>query len=270
MRALAACCAALLALAARPASAFTNVAVGQPIRDRELALAAAGRAPLLGEARASVFVVFRSDAESSLDALRELASVERELEGKGVRFVAVVPGGDDLENARALLVRSGARMPLLVDGGDALHGELGVRLHPVVGVVDAKKRLSAYEHYRKVGFSRIVRGRIGVALGELAAADMERILSPPEAKITDDLSRAKRQVALGSKELARGDAAKAETSARKAIAHAPGWAPGHALLGRALAAAGRCAEAVAAFTEALRISPADADAREGLRACAGR
>ncbi|HEY6099333.1 MAG TPA: hypothetical protein VIW03_07875 [Anaeromyxobacter sp.] len=269
MRALAACAVALVTLAPRSAVAFTNVAVGQPIRDRDLA-AATANVPLLGAGRASVFVMFRSDAESSYDALRELSLVERELDGKGVSFVAVVPGSDDLEKAKALLLRSGARMPLLVDAGDALHAELGVRMHPVIGVVDARKRLSAYEHYRKLGFRQIVRGRIAVAIGEMTPAEMEQVLSPPDARIADELSRARRQVALGGKELARGDATKAEASARKAVDHAPAWAPGHALLGKALAARGRCKEATAAFEEALRLAPADAEAKEGLRACAGR
>lgn len=270
MRTLVAAAVAAAVLAPGRGAAFRNVAVGEPVRDRELPLASAGKAPLLGDGRASVFVLFRSDADNSEDALRELSFLERELAARPVRFVAVVPGADDLEKARALLARSGARMPLLVDTGEALHAELGVRMHPVVGVVDARKRLAAYEHYLKVGFRQVVRGRIAVALGEMTPAQMERVLSPQEARMGDDTSRARRQVALGGKELARGRAAQAEVSARKALAHAAGWVPAHVLLGKALAAQQRCPEARAAFEEALRLAPADADAKEGLRACAGK
>ncbi|HET7825005.1 MAG TPA: tetratricopeptide repeat protein [Anaeromyxobacter sp.] len=269
MRALLAGVLALSALAPRPDRAFSNVAVGDPVRDRELAAAAGGKAPLLGDARASVFVFFRTDSENSAGALDELSFVERDLAAKGARFVAVVSDSDDVERAKAMMRHAGLKMPLLVDARDALYGELGVRLHPVVGVV-AKGRLAAYEHYRKVGFRRIVRGRIEVALGEAREADLEKVLSPSPSRTGDALSPARRWVALGRKELARGDAARAEASARKGVGLAPGHAPAHVLLGKALAVQGRCAEARAAFEAALRLAPTDQEASEGLRDCAGR
>jgi tetratricopeptide (TPR) repeat protein len=270
MPALLASILALCALAPERAGAFANLAVGDPLRDRDLAAAAGGKAPLLGDARASVFVIFRTQSENSLAALRELSFVERDYAGRGVRFVAVVSDADDLEQARAMLRSSGAKMPLLVDRADALYGELGVRMHPVVGVVDARRRLAAYEHFRKVGFRRIVRGRIQVALGEASASEMEKVLAPAESRTGDALAPARRQVALGRMELARGNAKKAEESARRGLALAPAHAPAHLLLGKALATQGRCPEARLAFQEALRIAPADPEASEGLRGCAGK
>lgn len=270
MRALLCTVVALSAAAPRPDRAFANIAVGDAVRDRELPAAAGGKAPLLGDARASVFVFFRTGSENSAAALDELSFVERDLAAKGVRFVAVVSDADDLPRAQAMMRHAGLKMPLLVDAKDALYGELGVRLHPVVGVVDAKKRLAAYEHYRKVGFRRIVRTRIEVALGEKGAADVEKVLAPAPSATGDALSPARRWVALGRKELARGDAVRAEASARKGLGLAPSHAPAHVLLGRALALQGRCPEARAAFEAALRLAPADAEASEGLRGCAGR
>jgi tetratricopeptide (TPR) repeat protein len=270
VRVLALCLSALCAVAPAEPRAFANVAVGDPIRERDLAAAAGGQIPLLGDARASVFVFFRTESENSLDALRELSFVERDLAPKGVRFVAIVSDADDVAEARAVLQRSGAKMPLLVDVADALYGELGVRMHPVVGVVDARRRLSAYEHYRKVGFRSIVRARIQVALGELTAAEMEKVLSPPASRTGDALAPARREVALARMELARGHAGKAEEAARKAVGLAPAYAPAHAILGKTLAAQGRCPEARRAFEEALRIAPDDATASEGLRGCAGK
>jgi len=270
LRAFAACALALSALAPEGGAAFANFAVGDALRDRDLAAASGGKAPLLGNARASVFVIFRTDSEHSYAALRELSFIERDLAPKGARFVAVVSDADDLDAAKGMLVRAGLRMPLLVDVGDALYGELGVRMHPVVGVADGKRRLAAYEHYRKVGFRRILTGRIKVVLGELSAAEMNRLLEPPDSRTGDALSPARRQVALGRMELARGDAAKAEASARKGVALAPDYAPAHALLGKALSRQGRCADARAAFEKALQLAPGDAAATEGLRACDGK
>jgi len=45
--------------------------------------------------------------------------------------------------------------------------------------------------------------------------------------------------------------------------------PAHVLLGDVLAAQGRCADAAKAYTEALRLDPANAAAREGVKRCKG-
>lgn len=55
-----------------------------------------------------------------------------------------------------------------------------------------------------------------------------------------------------------GDAAAASDLARQALERAPGYAPAHALLGRAAAAAGRPEEARAALERALALEPDDA------------
>ena len=269
MRALVACAAVLSALAPARSATQPTVGIGDPLRDRVLAGAAGGEAPLLGRARVSVFVLLRSDSAHSYAALRDLTFLERDLAPKGVRFVAVASGADDLEAARGMLRRAGVRMPLLVDAKDALVGELGVRSHPVVGVADGAGRLAAFERYRAVGFRQIVAGRIRLALGELSSADMDRILAPAAAHTGDALAPARRRVSLGTRQLAHGDAAGAEASARKAITLSPAWAPAHVLLGRALAAAGRCGESRAAFAEARRLAPGDA-AADAPGACAAR
>ncbi len=270
MRNLVACALAFAALAPARIAAEPNAAVGEPLRDRTLADVAGGEAPLLGSARASVFVLLRTESAHSYAALRELSFLERELAARGVRFVAVVSGADDLVAARAMRARAGVRMPLLVDAGDALAGELHVRSHPVVGVADGRGRLAAFERYRQVGFRQIVRGRILLALGELTAAEMDRLLAPAAARTRDELAPARRRVSLGGKQLAHGDAAGAEANARRAIVLAPAWAPAHVLLGRALAAAGRCRESRAAFAEALELAPGDAAARDAPGACVGK
>lgn len=270
MRALVACALAFSAAATARAGSAAAVAIGDLLPDRTLADAAGGQARLLGGARASVLVLLRTESAHSYAALRELSFIERDYEGKGVRFAAVISGADDVDAARAMLKRAGVRMPLLVDAGDALAGELRVRSHPAVGVTDGKGRLAAFENFRQVGFRQIVRGRLRLALGEMTAAEMDRLLAPSAARTGDELAPARRRVALGGRQLAHGDAAGAQASARRAIALAPAWAPAHVLLGRALAAEGRCRESRAAFAEALRLAPGDAAAREGPLGCAGK
>jgi len=50
----------------------------------------------------------------------------------------------------------------------------------------------------------------------------------------------------------------------------PTLAAAHSLLGRALAAQGKCAEAVKSFDEGLRLEPRNAAAAEGKKSCSGK
>jgi Flp pilus assembly protein TadD len=81
---------------------------------------------------------------------------------------------------------------------------------------------------------------------------------------------ARRHIKLGEKLLAAGHFAQAEQNARIAVAQLPDDAPAQALLGRALAAQGKCAEAAPALEKALKLEPKNALAVEGRRSCAGK
>jgi tetratricopeptide (TPR) repeat protein len=259
--------AAALGFAPRPAAAFRDVALGAPLRDRDMPTLDGGRAPLLGSARASVFVFFRPAQDHSLETLRQLARLEREFAGKPVRFVAIASERHGADSVRAMVREAGIGMPVLVDVGDALYGELGVSLHPVVGVADASHRLAAYEHFRKINQLDVLRGRIQLLLGEIGEAEMQRLVAPERATSGDAHAVAVRRLHLGRALLERGHAAQAEESARKSLEADPALAAAHALLGDALAAQQRCDEARAAFGEALRLDPRAAGAREGLARC---
>jgi len=89
----------------------------------------------------------------------------------------------------------------------------------------------------------------GGASAEVVVADEPASLSPEQ--------RAARRAAMAEFALAQGDAAGAEKVAREGIAEAPGSAEAHAILGDALAAAGKADEALRAYNEALALVPPD-------------
>jgi len=261
--------AALLAVAcalstlgrASPAEAIDHPRPGDPLPVERLPAAAGGARPYLEAGRVSVFVFFRPGQDHSGDALQRLAAIEQEFAGR-VSFVAVVSGSAPVAAAAAAAAAAGIRMPVLVDEGDRLYGRLEVRLHPLVGVADAQGRLVAWEPFRKVNYSEVIRARIRYALGEISEAEVARAIDPPRATMPGDDPRkvARRDVKLGRMLLERGQPAKALDSARKALERDPGSAPAHALAGRALAATGDCAAARAELEEALRLDPKDEDA----------
>lgn len=259
----------LLAYAARPfpGRAFANVAVGERVADAELPTLDGGRHRLLAPgARVNVVVFFRPEQDHSAETLRDLAAIERELAGRPVHFVAVVSGGWPAADVSAFVAKTGARMPVLVDAGDALYGRMGVRLHPSIGVLDGAGLLLAYEPFRKINHGERIRARIRRALGELTDADVAAVENPARGETRTEAGVARRHVQYARSLLRLGKPAAALAEAEKALAAGPG-ADAYAVRGQSLAALGRCPEALRAFDAALKLDPASAVALEGRKAC---
>jgi tetratricopeptide (TPR) repeat protein len=254
-------------LSPAPARAFSNVAIGDRIANPTLPAIDGPPAALQSEkARVNLFIFFRPEQDHSLDALRDLAALQKEFAQKPVRMVGVVSDGWPAEQVRALVKEAGFSGPILIDAEDALYGELGVRLHPVVGLTDKGLKLVAYEHFRQINFGEIVRGRIRVMLGEASAADMARVLEPEKATTGTPEAEARRRYNLARKLWQRQNAEKALESLEKSLAVRV-TAPALALKGEILAAAGKCAEARPLFEQALKIDPADPVALKGRTTC---
>jgi tetratricopeptide (TPR) repeat protein len=245
----------VLSVSAAPpsAEAFRDVAIGAQLRNRELPSLDGRATPLLGRARANVFVFVRSGQAHSAAALAQLAKLEDELRGKSVRLVAIVSGDDPADEVRAMVREAGVKMPVLVDAGDAFYGEVGVSLHPSLGIADERHRLVAYQPFRKLNFLDAVRGRVRLALGEIGEAELASILDPPAAPTK--VNRATARLNLARKLLEAGAIAAAIESARKAVALDPALAEAHALLAEALARGGECGEAEREAGEARRLEP---------------
>jgi hypothetical protein len=263
----------LLSTAAGPggATAFANVAVGDRLDPVDLPTLDGRTEPLLSpKARANVFIFFRPRHEHSTETLKAMAACETEFLGKPVHWVAVVSSASDPGEVRQAVAESGIRMPVLVDQGDRLYGKLGVRLHPVIGVADGQLRLLAYEPFLKVNYCDRIRARIQFALGEISADDVRRVEAPEKATMPGDIDGAalKRRLHLGEMLLRAKQYEKAAAEAAAILAKDPRYAPGHVLLGDALAGQGRCAEATRAFDEALAILPGNAAALRGKESCA--
>lgn len=245
---------ALLAPTASPA--FREAAIGDVVKNRRMPTLDGRTELLLGPAKASVFVFFRTGQDHSAEALAQLARLEAELAGKPVRFVGVVSASEAREDVRAVVKASGVRMPVLLDEGDALCGELGVSLHPSVGIADERGRLVAYQPFRKLNLLDLLRGRIQLALGEISEAQLAAIVDPPPAPVA--VNRAHARVNLARKLLAAGAVAAAVDSARAGVALDPRLAEAHAVLAEALARAGHCDEAEREGAEARRLGATSA------------
>ncbi len=240
----------LLAPTASPA--FREMAVGDVVKNRRMPAVDGKPELLLGTAQANVFVFFRTGQDHSASALAHVAKLEAELAGKPVRFVGVVSGSEPLDEVRTMVRAAGVRMPVLIDEKDALYGELGVVLHPSVGIADAKHRIVGYQPFRKVNLLDLLRGRIQLALGEITETQFAAIVDPPAAPVA--VNRAHARANLARKLLAMGSVAAAIDSARAAVKLDPAYADAHAVLAEALARDGQCPEAEREAAEARRLS----------------
>jgi tetratricopeptide (TPR) repeat protein len=245
------------------AGADRRVQVGDPVQDVELRTVDGGAGHLLQRgAAASVFVFFRLEHERSADTLRELAQCEKEFARRPVHWVGVVSDAWPPAAVRALVAETGVRMPVLVDAGDALYGKLGIRLHPVVGIVDAAGRLAAFEPFREINYCDRIRVRIRLLLGEATPADVAQVDAPAATPLPhSDVGLSRRHVAFARKLHELGQDERALAEVQKALGLAPS-AAAWALRGQILAERRSCREATQAFDAALRIEPGNAAALE--------
>ncbi len=242
-----------------------RVQIGDAVQDVQLDLLGGGRDHLLARGmKANVFVFFRPEQERSVDTLKELAGCEKEFAGKPVRFVGVVSDSWPADEVRAVVAETAVRMVVLVDRGDALYGALGIRLHPVIGIVDQKGKLFAFEPFRQINYCERVRVRIRYLLGEVPESEIAKVDEPPRSVLRTEDGVAKRHVNFGRKLLEIGDPDGALPEAQKALAISPS-AAAYALLGEVLATKGKCPDAARAFDAALKIEPANAVASDGKK-----
>ncbi len=244
-----------------------RVQIGDPVQDVALDAIGGGRDRLLAKGvKANVFVFFRPEQERSVDTLKDLATCEKEFAGKPVRFVGVVSDAWPADEVKAVVRDAGVKMPVLVDRADALYGALGIRLHPVIGIVDARGKLFAFEPFRQINYCDRVRVRIRYLLGEVAESEIAKVDEPAPSTMRTEDGVAKRHLNFARKLLAIGQQDDALQEAQKALAIAPS-AAAYALQGEILAAKGRCPDAARAFDAALKIEPANAVATDGKKRC---
>ena len=241
------------------AADFREAPIGAEIRDRDLRTLDGGKAPLLGRAQVSVFVFFRPNHDHSAQALSQLAALEKEFARKPVRFVAVTSDSYEAADVRAAVAEAGIRMPVLIDAGDALYGELGVKLHPVVGIADGRHRLVNYQHFQRINLLDVLRGKVQLALGEIDEAQLARIQNPEASGEGGEHGHARSRTNLARLMLQRGNVDLAIENARQAIAEDPTYARAHAVLGQALAASGKCEEADRELATAAKLDPQEAN-----------
>jgi len=186
------------------ALAFPAAPAGAALPDRSLPALSGGRQALLAEGKATVFVFFRPGQERSEATLRGLTTLQREFRRQPVRFVAVASPGFGRRAVEKALQAAQASLPVLLDEGDALYGELGVTHYPAVGIASADRRLSGYQPWMSVHHLDSIRARIRYALGEIDEVALTAALDPDPSGGSGGRAEAKARLDFAKLLLASG------------------------------------------------------------------
>lgn len=261
----------LVSALAAGAGAFAYVEIGGKLPNPQLAQLSGGQRPFLSTGKTTLFVFFDPAQEHSRELLRELGELQAERRAENrdgaVEWVGLISDRLGADAAREAAAQSGIRLETLVDAGDKLYGELGVRLYPSVGIADGTQTLLAYLPFEKVNYQATIRAWLQRCLGEISEAQLQEVLHPAAVKIDGDLAQAERNAKLAGMLLDAGKPEAALEAAKRALAAAPDLAAAHAVVGAVAAAKGDCATARPSLQRALALDAGNARANEALARC---
>lgn len=243
---------------------------GTPVVTASVPGLAGGTEELLpAGARAAVIVFLRPGQERSADALAAIAECQERLAGKPVRWLAVVPPDADPAQLTLALGASKARLAVGRDVDERLYGELLLRMHPVVAILEKGRRVSSVVAYQTVGWAEVLTVRVRRALGEATDADVAAALAPARSALPGDgdaMVVAQRNVNFARKLFDQKKYAQARAQVRRALELAPS-ADAWALQGDLDRVEQRCPDARRAYDAALRLDPRQPEALAGRAAC---
>jgi tetratricopeptide (TPR) repeat protein len=245
--------------------AFSNVTEGDVIGNMTLPTLYGDAAPLMADDVFNVFIFLKPVQQHSLDFIEDLAALEEEFKDKPVHWAAIVPDRFALEVSQAAIPDSALSMPILLDPGDKLYGELGVVLHPSIAITDADHVMLKYLHFHKVNFRNIIRAYLQHYLGEIDAQQLATALNPPAAVLGGDRAKASRSLKLAEKLFTAGKLEPAFKMATKSVDTDSTFADAHALKGEIQLAQGDRENARISFEMAITLDPVNEKALNGLK-----
>ena len=262
---LPACIAAAGMLCGLSALAFANVPVGAQIENVPMPTLAGGEQTLLNETNVSVFIFINPELAHSNQALAEISRCAKAMTNEAVHWCAVVSDRVPRATVEAEVRAIDLTMPVLIDQGDALFGQLGVIMRPSVGITDTNRTLVAYEHFTQVNYVTVIQGQVRHALKEISNDELTQVLHPPAGNIDEADSVAHRYFRLAGRQFAATNYDQALANLQKSLNQKP-TAAAWALRGEILTAHGKTNEAAAAFATALKLDPNQPTAQAGRKA----
>jgi tetratricopeptide (TPR) repeat protein len=215
--------------------------------------------------KATVLCFLEVSQGRSVDALKDLVRMQSRPEAKDVAFVGIIPGNDNLAEAKRLVAEFKVGFPVLVDEGQKLYGEYGLYILPSTAIVGKDGKLVFEQAGHMRDYDAAVGGRLKVLAGLMKEDDYRKSMTPIEsAPRSREEGEADKEVALGNTLLKRGMVDKAGEKFAMAVRFDPKHVKARIALGETLLASKQLDNALLQFEEAGRLAPGNKDAQLGV------
>jgi tetratricopeptide (TPR) repeat protein len=219
--------------------------------------------PSSGKVTILSFVKLSQDR--SIDQLKDLVLLQKELSGKGIDILVVASYGDTAAEAKKAIADLGIAFPIVHDKDQKAYGDYGLFILPATGLI-GKDGKFAFEHgSHGRDFRDVVGGKAKVLAGLMTEDDYKKLVTPVEsAKKSKEEGEAERMISLGRTLLKRGMPDKAAERFGKAVELDPKNVVARIAYGESLVASKKYDEALVQFTKAKEIAPNSKDAGLGI------
>lgn len=218
-----------------------------------------------GSGKVTVLSFVKLSQDRSVEQLRDLVALHKELSGKGIDILVVASYTDTAAEAKKLVADLGVAFPIVHDKDQKAYGDYGLFILPATGVIgkDGKFAFEQSSHGRD--YKEVVGGKAKVLAGLMTEDDYKKLVTPVEsAKKSKEEGEADRMITLGRTLLKRGMPDKAAERFGKAVELDPKNVVARVAYGESLVASKKYDEALVQFTKAKEIAPSSKEAALGI------
>ncbi len=193
---------------------------------------------LLDEANITVLVFFRPDQNYSRLVLSQLEDCRAGLSQLPVRLLGVVSDHYSQSAIKKALNSSESELEVIIDRGSRLAAKIGVKVHPLLAIVDRNHTLTKKQTISKANMCVPLTKRVQFALGGMSVEALEQTLVSPKLEIDEQSALVARYIGLATLLLKGKNYKKAQEAIGLALKHDPSSGAAQAILRVVLTAQG--------------------------------
>ncbi len=168
------------------------------IKNRRVESIGNEKTALLDDVNITVLVFFRPDQKYSKLVLSQLKDCQMILSRLPVRLLGVVSDKYSPASIKNALTLAEIEMEVIVDRGSKLATEIGVKVHPLLAIVDRNHTLSEKQIISKVNMCSPLTKKVRYALGGMSVEALDPALEPRKKEFDEQAARVARYVGLAT------------------------------------------------------------------------
>jgi len=214
--------------------------------------------------RPVVLLFWRANQTFSLDALKDLEQIRKELSQKGIDVFAIAEGETPAAAAGEATKGLSLSYPVYLDVQRKVEEAYGVIVFPSTGIVGPDARLKFYLPSRNSNYREIILGRLKVELGLLGEKEFEQQMKKIGEELGGEGVRADEHLKVGLRLAREGKSKEALPELKQAAILGPDLIDARLAMGFAYLDSGEAEVAQREFEWVLKRHPASPGARLGI------